>query len=242
MENAGYIGLSRLSTMRREMDVIANNIANMNSNAYKGERIMFEEFLTRDTSSRVPTSFVTDVGVLRDTRVGKLTNTGNPMDLAINGEGYLAVDTPQGRRYTRDGHLRLDDTRRLVTAGGHPVLDNRGREISFPNVESGPPAIAVDGTITVGGNQIGKIDLVTFDNQQALRKTAEGLYATNLDSKPAPASSSLTQGMLEASNVEPVVEMATMIELMRQYQNAQNLIDAEHDRLRKAVERLGKAA
>lgn len=240
MENAGYIGLSRLSTMRREMDVIANNIANMNSNAYKGERIMFEEFLSRDTN-RARTSFVTDTGVLRDTRVGKLSSTGNPLDLAINGDGYLSVDTPQGRRYTRDGHLRLDDTRRLVTAGGHPVLDNRGREITFPNVESGPAAIAVDGTITVGGNQIGKIDLVTFDNQQGLRKTAQGLYATDLEARPAPASTTIAQGMLESSNVEPVVEMTNMIELMRQYQNAQNLIDGEHDRLRKAVERLARA-
>src|SRR3546814_19768106 len=76
------------------------------------------------------TSFVTDFGVLRDTRVGKIQATGNTLDIAINGSGYMAVDTPQGRRYTRDGHLRMDADRRLVTSGGHPVLDDPGREIA----------------------------------------------------------------------------------------------------------------
>ncbi len=240
MENASYIGLSRLSTMRREMDIIANNLANMNSNAYKGERIMFEEFLSRDVNNS-RTSFVTDTGVLRDYRPGKLVSTGNPLDIAINGEGYMTVDTPQGRRYTRDGNLRLDNDRRLVTSGGHPVLDNRGREIKFPEALSDRPAIAVDGTITVGQEQVGKIDLVSFENDQGLRKTAQGLYATDLEPKPAPEGSSISQSLLESSNVEPIIEMTNMIDLMRQYQNTQNLIDGEHDRLRKAVERLGRS-
>ncbi len=240
MENASYIGLSRLSTMRREMDVIANNLANMNSNAYKGERIMFEEFLSRDVKNN-RTSFVTDTGVLRNFAPGKLVSTGNPLDIAINGEGYMSVDTSQGRRFTRDGNLRLDDDRRLVTSGGHPVLDNRGREIKFPQNLSDRPAIAVDGTITVGQEQVGKIDLVTFENEQGLRKTAQGLYATDLEPKPAPQLTNISQGLLESSNVEPILEMTNMIELMRQYQNTQNLIDGEHDRLRKAVERLGRS-
>ncbi len=246
MENASYIGLSRLSTMRREMDVIANNLANMNSNAYKGERMMFEEYLSRGTtgldtrSNRL--SYVTDTGVLRNFTTGKLSNTGNPLDLAITGQGYFSVDTPQGRRYTRDGNLRLDEDRRLVTQGGHPVLDNRGREIVFPANDPNMPAIAVDGTVTLGAAQIGKIDLVTFQNEQGLRKTAQGLYATDLEPQPAPQTSTIAQGMLESSNVEPILEMTSMIELLRQYQNTQNLIDGEHDRLRRAVERLGRSA
>ncbi len=246
MENSSYIGLSRMTTMRREMDVIANNLANMNSNAYKGERVMFEEYLSRGTTGPDTRnnrfSFVTDSGVLRDFSTGKMTNTGNPLDIAITGNGYLSIDTPQGRRYTRDGHLRLDEDRRLVTAGGHPVLDNRDREIVFPQNDQNVPAIAADGTITLGAAQIGKIDLVAFQNEQGMRKTAQGLYATDLEPQPAPASSTLAQGMLESSNVEPILEMTNMIELLRQYQNTQNLIDGEHDRLRRAVERLGRSS
>jgi flagellar basal-body rod protein FlgF len=243
MENATYIGLSRLTSMRREMDTIANNLANMNSNAYKGERVMFEEFL-KGPNSREKNSYVTDFAVLRDFRSGKLEQTGNTFDLAINGNGYLTVDTPQGRRYTRDGHLRMDGDRRLVTAGGHPVLDNRDREIILPEdpLGSGAPTIASDGTITMGQQQVGKIDLVTFENEQDLRKTAQGLYASAQDPRAAAPGTALIQGMLEASNVEPILEMTNMIELTRQYASTQSLLDAEHDRLRTAIQRLGRAA
>lgn len=240
MENASYIGLSRLSTMRREMDALANNLANMNTNAYKGERVLFEEYLKGPTQGK-KVSFVNDFAVLRDNRVGKLEQTGNTYDLAIAGNGFLTVDTPQGRRYTRDGHLRLDTDRRLVTSGGHPVLDNRGRDIIIPPDAQDVPVIATDGTITVGQQQLGKIDLVTFESEQELRKTAQGLYATTQEPQVAPASSTLVQGMLEASNVEPIIEMTTMMELLRQYQGTQSLMDAEHERQRTAIQRLGRS-
>lgn len=238
MENTTYIGLSRLSGMRRQMDVLANNMANMNSNAYKGERVMFEEFL-KGPNAKEKTSFVNDWAVLRDFRAGKLEQTGNTFDFAISGSGYLTVDTPQGRRYTRDGHLRLDADRRLVTAGGHPVLDNRGRDIIIPDGQ-GTPAMAVDGTLNVGQQQVAKIDLVNFRNEQELRKTAQGLFATTQDTIDAPATTTLVQGMLEASNIEPIVEMTNMINLLRQYQGTQSLIDGENDRLKQAIQRLGR--
>lgn len=242
MENLSYIGLSRLSTMRREMDVIANNLANMNSNAYKGERVMFEEFLKTSPNQREKHSFVTDSSVLRNTAIGKLEHTGNTFDLAITGPGYLTVETPQGRRFTRDGHLRLDADRRLVTSGGHPVLDNRGREIVLPADAAESPAISVDGTINVGQQQIAKIDLVGFANEQELRKTAQGLYATAQEPQPAPVTSTIAQGVLEASNVEPIIEMTNMIELLRQYQSTQGMLDTEHERMRGAIQRLGRSA
>lgn len=239
MENATYIGLSRLSSMRREMDVLANNLANMNSNAYKGERVLFEEYLKGPNDAK-KVSFVNDFAVLRDTRIGNLEQTGNTYDVAITGNGYLTIDTPQGRRFTRDGHLRLDNDRRLVTAGGHPVLDSRGRDIVIPQDAQEIPTIASDGTISVGQQQVAKIDLVTFENEQELRKTAQGLYATTQEPQVAPASSTLAQGMLEASNIEPIVEMTAMMELLRQYQGTQSLMDAEHERMRNAIQRLGR--
>jgi flagellar basal-body rod protein FlgF len=241
MENTTYIGLSRLSTMRREMDVIANNMANMNSNGYKGERVLFEEYL-KGPAFGEKTSFVTDFGVLRDTRVGKIDETGNSLDVAINGSGYLSVDTPQGRRYTRDGHLRMDADRRLVTSGGHPVLDDRGREIVLPAANGEAPSIATDGTVTMGQQQVGKIDLVSFANQQELRKTAQGMYATTQTPEAAPATTTLQQGALEASNVEPISEMTGMLELLRQYQSTQDLLDSEDSRVRNAIQRLGRSA
>src|SRR5690606_38169423 len=156
-------------------------------------------------------------------------------------KGYLTVDTPQGRRYTRDGHLRLDAERRLVTSGGHPVLDDRGRPIVFPD-NGETPSVSVDGTVSIGAQQIAKLDLVTFDNEQELRKTAQGLYATAQQPQAAPVASTIVQGMLEASNIEPIVEMTNMIELVRQYQNTQNLLDSENERQRNAIQRLGRTS
>ena len=241
MENTTFVGLSRMSAMRRQMDVLANNMANMNSTGYKGEQVLFEEYLKGPTFGE-KTSYVTDYAMLRDTRVGKIEETGNSLDLAINGSGYLAVDTPQGRRYTRDGHLRLDGNRRLVTAGGHPVLDDRGRDIVMPAGEQGAPSIATDGTITVGQQQVGKIDLVSFANQQELRNTVDGMYATSQTPTAAPATTTLQQGALEDSNVEPITEMTKMIALLRQYQNTQDMLDSEDSRVRNAIQRLGRTS
>lgn len=240
METTSYIGLSRLSAMRREMSVIANNLANMNSNAFKGERVMFEEYL-KGPNQKEQYSFVANVSVLRDLRAGKIENTGNPLDIAINGNGYLTVDTPQGRRYSRDGHLGLDADRRLVTSGGHPVLDNRGLEIVFPPEGEGQgiPSISAEGNISLGLQQVAKIDLVSFANEQELRKTGQGMFATTQEPEIAEAST-MVQGALESSNIEPIVEMTTMIELVRQYQSTQNLLDGEHERLRSAIQRLGR--
>src|SRR3546814_12357560 len=106
----------------------------------------------------------------------------------------------------------MDADRRLVTSGGHPVLDDRGREIVLPAGSQDAPNIATDGTVTMGQQQLGKIDLVSFANQQELRKTAQGLYATTQTPTAAPATSTLQQGALEDSNVEPITEMSSMIE------------------------------
>jgi flagellar basal-body rod protein FlgF len=122
------------------------------------------------------------------------------------------------------------------------VLDSRGRDIVIPQDAQEIPTIAADGTISVGQQQVAKIDLVTFENEQELRKTAQGLYATTQEPQVAPASSTLAQGMLEASNVEPIVEMTAMMELLRQYQGTQGLMDAEHERMRTAIQRLGRTA
>src|SRR5690606_25524339 len=214
----------------------------MNSNDYKGERVMFEEFLKSSPNQREKHSFVTDTAVLRNTAVGKLEHTGNTFDLAITGPGYLTVETPQGRRYTRDGHLRLDNDRRLVTSGGHPVLDNRGRDIVLPADAADTPAISTDGTINVGQQQVAKIDLVAFANEHELRKTVQGLYATAQEPEPAPPASTIAQGVLESSNVEPIIEMTNMIELLRQYQSTQSMLDTEHERMRTAIQRLGRAS
>jgi flagellar basal-body rod protein FlgF len=239
MENAVYIGLSQQSAMRRQLDVIANNLANVNTTAFKGEKVLFHEFLVK-TPGGNPLSFVQDYGVLRDTREGKLETTGNPYDVAIEGKGFLAVDTPQGQRYTRNGRLRVDGSGQLTTADGYAVLDDRLRPVKFA-ANDGTPAIATDGTISTANGRLARLDLVQFDNEQALEKSGSGLYAT--DQQPKPASkSSLQQGMIENSNIEPITEMTKMLELMRNYETTQNLVKTDNDRQRKAIQSLAKVS
>jgi len=240
MENAGYISLSRQVAMQRQMDVIANNLANMNTTAFRGENILFEEYLV-NTGSQNKASFVQDYGMLRDTREGELRPTGRPLDLAISGKGFFQVDTPQGPRFSRNGQLRLDADGKLVSNEGYPIMDDRKRPIVLSQAD-GSPTISKDGTIaTALGAKVARIELVKFDNEQNLKKTEGSLYTTDEAPKPS-IEGVLAQGMIESSNIAPVVEMTRMIELSRSYQTAQKLLENDHDRLRKAVERLARVA
>ncbi|HUN51691.1 MAG TPA: flagellar basal-body rod protein FlgF [Candidatus Sulfotelmatobacter sp.] len=237
MENSVYIGLSQQTAMRRQLDVIANNLANMNTTAFKSEKVLFREFLMQPQHGE-PMSFVEDYGVLRDTQEGKLETTSNPLDVAINGRGYLAVSTPAGTRYTRNGHLKMNSSGLLTTSEGYAVLDDRSQPITL-NSGNGQPTIALDGTISDNSGRVDRLNLVQFQNEQALQQTGSGLYAT--DQTPTPASNStLQQGMIESSNVEPITEMTKMIELQRSYEAAQSLIQADNDRQTKSIESLAK--
>src|SRR6056297_1805926 len=131
MDNTSYVALSRQLTLERQMSVVAGNIANMNTAGYKTEHLLFEEVLERaGKPGRV--AFVQDVGLIRDLGPGALETTGNPLDLAINGEGYFTVETENGARYTRGGHFSLNGEGAVVTSGGHPLLDAGGAPIQLP--------------------------------------------------------------------------------------------------------------
>ena len=237
MDNITYIALSNQSAMQRQLDVIANNLANLGTSSYKGERVMFEQYMVRPTPKE-QYSFVQDVGVLRDYRAGEMKPTGNPFDLAINGKGFLTVDTPQGVRYTRNGRLQADNDGNLSTMEGYPVLDDRGLPIRIDMAE-GAPSIASDGTVSSGTAIDGKLALVIFDNEQKLSLSSDGLYETTQTPKPA-TEAKFAQGMLESSNIQPIVELTTMMQLTRSYQAVQNLIQAHNDERTKAIDRLAK--
>jgi len=237
MENAGYIGLSYQMALRRQMAVIANNIANANSTAFKSERPLFETVPVRQQGRLY--EFVQDNGIVRSLNTGRLRETGNPLDLAINGKGFLTVETPAGTRYTRNGALRMSEDGRLVTAEGHSVLNEQGQPITLDPAD-GRPVIAEDGTISTPQGPLGRLRVVQFDNEQQMRKVSTALYATDEEPKPV-GNVQVRQGMIEDSNVEPVLEMTEMIEVSRSYQAAQRLIETEHERERKAIERLARA-
>ncbi|NIA69452.1 flagellar basal-body rod protein FlgF [Pelagibius litoralis] len=240
MENAGYIALSRQMVLRREMDVIANNMANLNTPAYKGESMLFVEYLEK-TDSGEKMSFVQDIGLVRNLTEGNLSATDNPLDTAISGDAYYEVETPLGPRYTRNGAFRLNAEGELITVNGDKVLGDGGNPITLPP-NSRDVTITRDGTVSTDQGPAGKIRLARFENEQALIKQANGLYeADGQDALPAEGSE-VVQGMVEDSNVAGIIEMTKMIATVRSYSSTGRMVNNEHERLRRAIQALGSPA
>ncbi|MDZ4868141.1 MAG: flagellar basal-body rod protein FlgF [Alphaproteobacteria bacterium] len=238
MENALLVGLSAQIALRRNMDIIANNLANVSTTGFKRETPMFEELLAgieADTGSMREVSFVRDWGVLRDMTSGPLLQTGSAFDVAVEGDGMLVVRTERGERYTRDGHMKINAQGQIVTADGSPVVGDGGPITVPPNTTD--IKIAQDGTISAGADVIGRFRLVAFP-PGALHKEGKNLYSADVP-PDQPKNARVLQGMIERSNVEPVVEMTQMIEVMRAYQHSTETLNATDELMRKALQKLG---
>ncbi|MGQ9369322.1 flagellar basal-body rod protein FlgF [Azospirillum sp. ST 5-10] len=241
MENQLYIGLSRQMALRRQLDVVANNIANMNTVGFRGERSLFEAAMERGGNK--PTdriAFTIDRATYTDLRPGTFSETGNPYDVAVDGDGLLTVNTPDGVRYTRDGRLRRDADGQLVTANGFPVLDDGGQPITIDS-EYSTVTIASDGLVSADGDVIARLAVVRFENPQALTQTGDLLFEAGDDAVALPAPDTrLVQGKVERSNVQGVLEVTRLMELSRDYQAVSKMVDEGQDLLRNAINRLGK--
>jgi len=238
MENSIYVALSHQMALKRQMEIIANNIANQNTTAFKGESPMFQEYLL-PTSGGKTVSYVQDYGIFRDTSEGTLTRTSTPTDMAINGEAFFVIETPLGERYTRNGNFRIDAEGQLVTSVGDFVLDDSDEKIELdPNLSNF--TISRDGFLNnVDGDTV-KLKLVNFENQQQMRKVAAGVYTSNAEAIE-PENAQVVQYMLEASNVQPITEMTNMIYVHRAYESSQKLMQTDHDLQTKMLGKLGGA-
>jgi flagellar basal-body rod protein FlgF len=239
LENTVYIALSRQLVLNRQIDVVANNLANMNTTAYKTQRMLFEEYLVK-TEGGQQMSFVQDVAVARNLEDGELSATGSPLDMALSGRGYFVVETPEGLRYTRNGHFRFDEEGRLVTQDGLPVLDEGGKPIQV-NLAETQLQVSTDGTVATGPGQTSKLQVVGFANEYKLSSVGAGLYETAEPPQPVPATK-VMQGMLEGSNVQPILEINSMIELSRAYQSTQQMLENDHDLRRRTIRQLAQVA
>jgi flagellar basal-body rod protein FlgF len=239
MENPTYIALSSQMALQRQMDVVANNLANMSTPAFKGERMMFAQYLVQPAGTS-PLAFVQDVGTARDTRQGPITKTGNTLDLALQGSGYFSVETPLGTRYTRSGHFQLDAQGQIVTSQGYPVLGESGRPITVPT-NATDILVGADGTISAGQGPVGKVGIVDFAQPQGLAAGANGLYVT--DQTPQPAQqTTLVQGAIEESNVQPIVELTRLLGVSRSSSMIKSFLDAENTRQSNTIDKLSKVS
>ncbi len=244
MDNAVYVGLSRQMVLRRELDLIANNVANANTVGFKVESLLARTEpgapASNDGAPR-PVKFVLDGGVARDFTQGGLFSTGSDLDVGIEGDGFFEVATDEGPRYTRDGRFTLDELGRITTQAGDPVAGEGGGEIII-NPENGAVTIGPDGAISQGENLLGRIAVMRFDDLSVLQKMGDNLLSNTSNQQPQAAPDvRVRQGMLENSNVKPILEITRLIEVTRAYESITRMMESSSDLSRRAVERMGRA-
>ncbi len=237
MESATYVLLSQQDALERQMAIVSNNVANINTSGYKQRGVSFEDYLMKPNATTTH-HMVLDRGSYRNTSQGTLLKTDNPLDIAISGKGYFAVQTPQGTQYTRQGSFQLSADGQLVTPDGYPVLSGGGSAVTIPT-EATEIAIGRDGTISTDKGDAGKIQVLAFNDENAMKETQAGFF-TATETPTIDEAAVLNQGMIEGSNVKPVVEMTRIIEVSRAYQRVANMISAENDRMKSAIRTLGR--
>lgn len=239
MDTPGYVILSRLGAQLRATQVVANNLANADTPGFQAQRPVFASVLQPQAAAAGPgVAYSTDRATWRDTAPGRLSTTGNPLDVALRGEGFFAVQTAEGaERYTRAGRFTLSAEGRLVDAEGNAVLDARGTPIA---IGPGDTRIEIrgDGTIRSENGVLGQLRVVRFDQPQRLRSEGTRLLAaTGEDPQPMPRPG-VVQGAVEGSNVNPILEMVRMTEEVREFQTAVSFAEREGERQQSAVERI----
>jgi flagellar basal-body rod protein FlgF/flagellar basal-body rod protein FlgG len=251
MDNTLLVGLSRQVTLSRELEVVANNLANINTTGYKSDNSIFEQFLMPQASDgEFPpdsrdVSYVRDRATWHNLDAGPIQRTGGPLDVAIDGNAFLVVQTAAGPRYTRNGALQINSTGTLVTNAGNPVL-GVGGPIQFQNTDS-DISIGEDGSITVregasatSDSSRGQLQLATFADAGQLQKEGSSLFLApaGVAPQPAPASVRVVQGAIEQSNVSAVSEMARMVEITRTYEQISSLLQQQNSERTTALDKL----
>lgn len=212
----------------RNMDIISNNLANASTAGFKGDRLIFNDLMSREIQTTM--------------EQGSLRQTGNPLDVAIVGNGFLQVQTPSGMRLTRNGSLHMSAEGALVDGNGNPVMGEGGQGITLnPN---GPAvSIGVDGTINQGAETVGKLALVDVGDRRALMKDGVNFF-TGANGQTPPTKeaeqASLQQGYLETTNIEVVTEMVNMITTFRAFESYQKIIHSLQTMDNSCINKVGK--
>lgn len=238
-----YVLLSHESALRRRMDVVANNLANVSTTGFKREQPVFAEAVKASESSEPAArsiSFVLDHGAIHDLAEGAFNVTGNPLDVAVEGAGYLSVETDEGdTAYTRAGSLQVMPDGKLANAGGLAVLGDNGQPITVPPEARARLRIAANGSVEGPDGPLGRIAVTRFDNEAVLSPRGDGLLTGEGGTLLPTGETRLRSGGLEASNVQPVAETTAMIEILRAYQSSQRMGEALNDLRKTAIQRLG---
>lgn len=246
MSGGMYLAAAGAMVQQMRLEVLANNIANINTNGYKGEQTIFrvaEE--TAEPASEPASGEIQSLSPYAppfETRIdfsqGALRETGNPLDVAINGKGFFAVQTPDGVQYTRQGSFSLNEERLLVTPDGYPVL-GEGGEIT---IEEGQVEIDFQGGIYINGDEVGRLQLTNFEDLDTLQKVGNGRFLQTDETivGQPPEETTLSQGYLETANVNPIMAMTEMIETSRAFEAYQKVIQTADEATSTSINTVGK--
>lgn len=233
MDNGIYIVLSKQTATFRKMEMVANNIANVNTTGFQAERMLFNDFLV-DDGNREKMAFTQDIATYHEQKQGAMRATGNDLDLAISGEGYFAIRLPNGgTAYTRAGSMQIDTEGFLVNPDGLSFLDSDGNPIQL-NPEDNKIVVGDDGLMQVGGEDRVNIGMYEFDNPQLLQQLGGTSMVIANGAVPLQAENSrMLQGVLEDSNASAVQELVEMTQVSRGVSNTAKFIEVMYDLQRK---------
>ncbi|MFD2172961.1 flagellar hook-basal body complex protein [Rhodobacter lacus] len=238
MDNSIYAALSRQSGLMREMQVVANNMANISTTGFRREGVLFSEYVDSLDGEQPSLSMAYANGRIVDFAQGPLANTGNALDFAIEGDGYFMIETPEGNQLTRAGSFLRSPDGELVTPDGFRVLDTGGTAIFVP-ADQGEIAMSEDGTLSINGAPLAQIGLYLPENANNVSLQAGTRFTVPDGTRPAETAR-VMQGFVEQSNVDPVSEISRMIEVQRAYELGQNFLDREDQRIRGVISTLSK--
>lgn len=238
MEANLYVGLSGQMALQKRMETIANNVANLSTAGFRAEEVRFEALLS--DASKDPTAFASTGETFLSRRAGALLQTGNPLDVAVKGDAFFAIETPAGQVYTRDGRLTMSPTGELQTLSGYPVLDAGGAPMQLdPN--GGEVKIAGDGTITQDGRQLGALGLFTIDQNAKLTRFENSGVIPDIQAEPTLDFTrvGVAQGYTEQANVNPISEMNKLIMVTRAFEAVTNAMSQQDEQQRTSIRALG---
>lgn len=236
-----YVAMSGQIALEKRLATVASNIANMNTAGFRAQGVAFSSVLSKAADR--PASYVSTGTDFVSRAQGAATKTDNPLDLAIQGDAFFAVKTPDGVAYTRDGRMQMTATGELQTLNGYPVLDAGGASMLL-NADAGPPIVSADGMMTQNGQQVGAVGLFSIPLDAALARYDNSAV---LPDKPAEAvldfsRTNVVQGFAESSNVNPVLEMTKLIEIQRAFDGLANTTQSSESSLQDAIKTLGSTS
>ncbi len=238
MDLAGYVALSRQTGLEKELQAVANNIANLNTTGYRREGVVFSEIVAALPTEGGGVAMTGARGRFTDGLQGALVSTGGALDMAIEGDGFFRVMTPMGERLTRAGAFTRNADGEIVNMDGYALLDEGGGPIAIPfEVEN--IGLSADGTLSGDGDPIALVGLVTVEDETTLFREAGVLFRAEGETVPVERPR-VAQGYLEQSNVNAIAEIARMIEVQRAYELGQRMLDDEHKRISQTTQTLGQ--